>query len=81
MGEKATGERSEGGIVPDPQRGGYHDPQFRSQSLDGDPGIAGLQRLNPPLQRRADIVIGQDVRRQTLLIIWNFCSLIPFRFC
>jgi hypothetical protein len=52
-----------------------HDPPFRSQSLDGDPGIAGLQRLNPPLQRRADIVIGQDVQLRPK----PFCGTLPHR--
>jgi hypothetical protein len=75
MGEKAMGERCEGGIVPDPQRVGYQNPPFRSQSLDGDPGIAGLQRLNPPLQRRVDIVIGQDVQLRPK----PFCGTLPHR--
>src|SRR5436309_15131259 len=48
--------------MADPQRVGYRDPPFRSPSFDANPGIARLQRGNAPLQRRTDILIGQDIQ-------------------
>ena len=61
--------------MPDPQRVGYRDPPFRSESLDGNPGIAGLQRSNAPLQRRTDIIIRQDVELRPK----PFCGTLPHR--
>src|SRR5438309_9747340 len=48
--------------MADPQRVGYRDPPSRSPSFDANPGIACLQRGNAPLQRRTDILIGQDIQ-------------------
>jgi hypothetical protein len=61
IGEKATGEGCESRSVSDPQRVGYRDTPFRSRSLDGNPGVARLQRNNAPLQRRSDILIGDEI--------------------
>src|SRR5947207_1864517 len=58
ISQKAPGEGCESGVVPDPQRVGYGDPPFRPQTLHGNPGVAGLQGRDTPLQCRADITIG-----------------------
>ena len=75
MGQKAPGEGCERGVVPDPQRVGYHDPPFRPQSLDANPGVVGMQCSNTPLQRHTDITIGQDVELRPK----PFCGTLPYR--